>query len=831
MSCPADSVVCLFGEINRLFLLSTVVFWSTRRVLVEAAIRPKWMGEIRRWFLIVVTLGVFYWLCYVHYTSLTYVNGRFYNEYLSNFKKHKNVAHLNCSRYFRPNSSEMRSYQRIGVLDPEELSMDCQEIRRRRTFASNVYPEEVGFELAIVKAVYKDYIFHESEISAIYSPNNFYCYVLDSKADKLFKTRLRSLASCFENFIVPDMEFDMTSDGTNIIPAQHHCLELLLSKKWEYVFMLENNDMMIKTNRELVKILRLYDGANDVSASSLKRLTQRRVKYAKEMDLSLKNLRIFRDASLNLPNVSLKPIKSLTQSTFSYAAVHYMFNALNLEVFKNITNQGRFTQELFVATLNANEVLKIPGGFTEKCRDTTAAMTRFTKWRERRGCRSRKMRHQICILDMNDLHEMARSPRFTANKMLQEFDFGGISCWHEYIYNRQHSSQELRINEAIYLNVPHVKYHRLKKKGTLRSGQHFNLTLVLASLLLSSEAKHHYTADEIKDLRCPQCLEVQDGDFSEFFVVYEFGDADYLSRTNIEKEMELGDKLYAQAMYRLFEYPVFIKDDFEPFLVECNNEGQLKMSQTKDKNGDFKIIPTDPNLARNRSEYCFETTKRDIDQSKAFLYKGLYVTSPTVAYNVSTICTGTKTIEMKQFLKEASNSGATMPSEDDFTECFDTTKNFTCVYDVDSTDKFHKLEGRSHPTYMRNGLIVYAGCNGKRCAYFIYDTVTGLDWYLPDSIKFAKEHLKGMHTIDLLIPLIQPTDKFITSSRRYQNETSDATGTKKITTTTEKAAKTTKKEETKTAEKTTKKSTDKSGAFEITANLFLISFMAKLLVV
>ncbi|CAD5220323.1 unnamed protein product [Bursaphelenchus xylophilus] len=71
---------------------------------------------------------------------------------------------------------------------------------------------------------------------------------------------------------------------------------------------------------------------------------------------------------------------------------------------------------------------------------------------------------------------MYSHPDFTANKMLQEFDFGGIGCWHERMYNRQHFRRHWKMNLDTYRKVPHVKYHNMVQNGTL-DPDNFNCTV------------------------------------------------------------------------------------------------------------------------------------------------------------------------------------------------------------------------------------------------------------------------------------------------------------------------------------------------------------------
>lgn len=86
---------------------------------------------------------------------------------------------------------------------------------------------------------FKDYYFIESQFRVEYAPQNSFCYFLDSKADNLFKRRVRNFASCFKNVIVPDEEISVQSEGHNMTMAHLICLKHLRSKSWKYVVLLQ----------------------------------------------------------------------------------------------------------------------------------------------------------------------------------------------------------------------------------------------------------------------------------------------------------------------------------------------------------------------------------------------------------------------------------------------------------------------------------------------------------------------------------------------------------------------------------------------------------------
>uniref|UniRef100_A0A1I7S195 Uncharacterized protein n=2 Tax=Bursaphelenchus xylophilus TaxID=6326 RepID=A0A1I7S195_BURXY len=382
------------------------------------------------------------------------------------YKPHESLVNLDCQKYMKEDAPV---YIPRRLADPQTLSMSCDDIKARRNFLNITYPEEADFPLAFVRALFKDYILLEMELAAHYNPNNFYCFVLDSKADADFKTRVRALSTCFENVIVADKEFEMSSRGRNINQAQYYCMEQLLEKDWKYVLLLENHDILIKTNQELVRILKLYQGANDAGAFHPDSMADFRRAFIKPGRFTLDKLKIFKNDTLNDPSRELAIAKSITASALTNEAVKYIFKNLSVSNLMEIMNGESFEHESFTSTLNANELLNIPGGFTTHCLDKVNVDTivRYTHWGSR-GCHSRHLRHHVCIMGMGDLRpNMMTRPQFTVNKMMPSVDFGAIGCWQEFMYNKTHLERNPYIDEAFYVNLPYVEWNRLRAEGTL----------------------------------------------------------------------------------------------------------------------------------------------------------------------------------------------------------------------------------------------------------------------------------------------------------------------------------------------------------------------------
>uniref|UniRef100_A0A914NHB8 Uncharacterized protein n=1 Tax=Meloidogyne incognita TaxID=6306 RepID=A0A914NHB8_MELIC len=178
-------------------------------------------------------------------------------------------------------------------------------------------------------------------LSVEYAPHNVYCYSLDRKADKKFKERIRALSRCFsKNVFVSDEEYNVYSSGKNVSRSHLACLEKLNKRKedWKYVVLLQNHDLPLRTNAELVRIFKAYNGTNDIATKNIVPNT-----VVKSLDWSLKGLRLYRNENAYPPNIKqLNHTKSLNLIVLSRAAVNFTLKQLNVYPFIDQLEKSRY---------------------------------------------------------------------------------------------------------------------------------------------------------------------------------------------------------------------------------------------------------------------------------------------------------------------------------------------------------------------------------------------------------------------------------------------------------------------------------------------------------
>uniref|UniRef100_A0AAF5DBB5 Uncharacterized protein n=1 Tax=Strongyloides stercoralis TaxID=6248 RepID=A0AAF5DBB5_STRER len=397
-------------------------------------------------------------------------------EEIKPFYKHGPLTeNLNCSQFFEPKISFDKKTRISRTIVNELLPLTCESIKKRRYFSSvPLSKEEENFPLAYSFLVYKEYEFIELILSLVYQPQNVYCYAIDKKQNSSFRSRIHSLSNCFENVFVSDVEYKIDSKGAHYSTSHSECIKKLKDYNWKYIFLLQNHDFPMKTNAELVKILKTFQGTSDFKAGSGKKniLNQ-------QLDWTFNGLNFFpNNLKINneMLNVNISLAKGYSEVTISRETINYMLNKINITTYQmNYDNYPHFgNDELFWATLFSNyEYLKIPGTLPSKCINKPGALhsfTRFSKWSYQKNladCLSGFRRHSICIIGLEYIKELEFLPYFFANKLMDNFDAGAVDCWGERLFNRTYFLKNYReIDLSPYLVRPQIKFQNFLKVST-----------------------------------------------------------------------------------------------------------------------------------------------------------------------------------------------------------------------------------------------------------------------------------------------------------------------------------------------------------------------------
>ncbi|KAE9547388.1 hypothetical protein FO519_009402 [Halicephalobus sp. NKZ332] len=213
----------------------------------------------------------------------------------------------------------------------------------------------------------------------------------------------------------------------------------------------------------MVQIFKTFNGTNDISASNAGKYT-----YHPEANWTLAALDLFKDKRLNTLE-SIKVTKSLVQVSISREAVDYVFENLNVgPLIKRLELKEYGVDETFWATLNSNEIINLPGGFTTEYLEKKIRnymVTRYTVWRRKKNtllpCLTNYFRRLICIFGVEDLPNLTTLHSMYINKLLSDFDVAAATCLLENVYNRTYfPSRDYSFDLGKYAQLRHVRFHK-----------------------------------------------------------------------------------------------------------------------------------------------------------------------------------------------------------------------------------------------------------------------------------------------------------------------------------------------------------------------------------
>ncbi|CAJ0607473.1 unnamed protein product [Cylicocyclus nassatus] len=374
------------------------------------------------------------------------------------------TKHISCGRILSGDKAYIKDIVRKRpVLQHRWLDMSCNGIRARILPPKPL--EKLDFGVAYARIVYEDYEFIEDEVRSSYHPQNIFCFSVDAKQKNEFYSKIFALSICVPNVLLAQMRYGVNSAGHNMNQAHYDCLKLLSKQKgWQYVLLLQNHDMMIKTVYETVAILKELGGANDIC---VRQCEPNRWNHSAEWDAS--SLKLFRNESQATPTqlaTNLTIVRGLVQCSLSRAAVEWAVNTVDLTTLINQLNTNAYAvDETLWAVLQMSDDLQMPGRFTGKCissKTYVPCITRVTFWSwHKQYFQCPWYRHGICIFGVENLQRLSMIKGLVANKPFPSFDYALINCVHELLFNRTYLGQvDQKLDLQFYRSLENVRYHK-----------------------------------------------------------------------------------------------------------------------------------------------------------------------------------------------------------------------------------------------------------------------------------------------------------------------------------------------------------------------------------
>ncbi|XP_076465422.1 beta-1,3-galactosyl-O-glycosyl-glycoprotein beta-1,6-N-acetylglucosaminyltransferase-like [Babylonia areolata] len=183
------------------------------------------------------------------------------------------VREVDCGKVLEGEVEEVskaKVMESVPVRLPEDsfirdLASDCGTFRRHYGFLMEPLTHvEENFPIAFTVLAYKQASQVVELLRAIYRPQNWYCLHADLSSSLHFRQAMEAVSGCFPNVFMASRAVDVVWGTYSVVEPDLVCMQDLWSKgSWEYVINLTGQEFPLRTNYELVQILKAYNGAND----------------------------------------------------------------------------------------------------------------------------------------------------------------------------------------------------------------------------------------------------------------------------------------------------------------------------------------------------------------------------------------------------------------------------------------------------------------------------------------------------------------------------------------------------------------------------------------
>ncbi|OWF50253.1 beta-1,3-galactosyl-O-glycosyl-glycoprotein beta-1,6-N-acetylglucosaminyltransferase 3-like [Mizuhopecten yessoensis] len=378
-----------------------------------------------------------------------------------------------CSMYIRGNKKRIqplkfnptgsRKYLSCRLT---ELLKNCDTLRTAHGYITErVSAEENDFPLAFSIKLHRDPEQVEQLLRTIYRPQNVYCLYVDGKAHQIVYNLIFNISRCFPNVhVIRDRVKVIYASSAHVVSEMQCMRKCTESKvKWKYYINLTGQEFPLRTNLEIVRILKSLNGANDIESYNHPVLQTWR--FSKKYRLTeTSNVETTEDKEPFRYKLQLS--KGSAYGSFSRDFVNFILKDNVAQEFIAWLNNTYSPEENVWATLNT--LPWAPGGYEMETRHTFGNfLSRATIWdNDKESCEGRYVRG-VCVFGRRDLTWLTSRPQLFANKFNYKMDNMAIDCLEDIIRNRTILSNTDNLNWFYYINLPHAKYYSTHSKDAM----------------------------------------------------------------------------------------------------------------------------------------------------------------------------------------------------------------------------------------------------------------------------------------------------------------------------------------------------------------------------
>ncbi|WKY16191.1 hypothetical protein Q1695_001125 [Nippostrongylus brasiliensis] len=342
----------------------------------------------------------------------------------------------------------------------------CSKIRQYFVFEkAPLSKEEANYPLSYGLLVYKDIVQVMLELSIFYHPQNAYCIVVDQSTSQSFKDFISKLPTCFPNI---DTFIGTKSiwGSFGILENVYKCFKHLTESKhpWKYYQYLSGADLPLRTNLEMVRIMKALNGSIN---TDVEQFEQDRYRLMEGIH----------------PPVPL--YKSAMSVAIPRKSATFMLKSPKVKALLTYLSQTWVPDESFWTTVAGNAVLmKVPGSY--RARDIlwlrkhlimdppdsntvdnvgTSYIGRYQVWEWQKPCRGR-LASWSCVFGVMDVPEIVKRPELVVHKVYLDTEPAAFMCLLKEVRHRSHNPIEF--DASSYAEMPTVELSNGKRITELK---------------------------------------------------------------------------------------------------------------------------------------------------------------------------------------------------------------------------------------------------------------------------------------------------------------------------------------------------------------------------
>ncbi|KAL4223408.1 beta-1 [Mactra antiquata] len=335
-------------------------------------------------------------------------------------------------------NNNQKRYSRYSVCDIDNVFFDCDTLKNSYLYGKHSAGEEEEFPLAFTMKIHKSENQAHRLLRYIYQKHNLYCIHVDKKSPPEIYFKFLEIGKCFDNIIVIKDRVNVVYSTIRQVDAELKCMKEMLKHNitWKYYINLTGEEFMLKTNLEIVNILKILNGTNDIESTFLPPKEYHKVN---QKTVIMGNYPFVSNQKKAPFSQSIKIRKGSAYGMFSREFVKFVLTDLFVMKFVDWLKDAYAPEELIWATLN--NLPSAPGG-REKIISGESFFSRAVKWQmdDTLKCGGKYVRW-VCVYGTMDLPWLLKHRNIVANKFYENYEPLTLDCVENSMYSRLIAAQ------------------------------------------------------------------------------------------------------------------------------------------------------------------------------------------------------------------------------------------------------------------------------------------------------------------------------------------------------------------------------------------------------